>query len=81
MDKSARLSAIMSAVNENTEKSEQAKYGAKMGLETREYSHVIKCCEKLIAIDAQNIILRNEANTLQLEITNEREKEALEAIV
>jgi len=80
MIKEARLSAIMMAVKENEEKKAQALYGAELSLRTGEWAHLISCASKLIAVDAQNIILNNEALQLQKEIEEEREKEILEGI-
>lgn len=76
MDKQARLSAILLAVKENSEKKDQALYGAELSLKTGEWHHMITCANKLIAIDASNILLHNEAKELQIEIENES-KEAL----
>jgi hypothetical protein len=72
VDKQARLSSIMLAINENIGKEAQAFYGAEMALKTREYAHVKRCAEKLIAAQAENIILSNEAKELQIEIETER---------
>lgn len=72
MDKESRLSAITLAINENIEKEAQALYGAEMSIKTREYAHLKLCAEKLIAAQAENIILSNEAKELQLEIEQER---------
>ncbi len=68
MDKTARLSAIMIAINETKEKEEQALYGAELALKTRNYSHLQTCVVKLLAAETQTDALANEAKALQEDI-------------
>ena len=80
MDKHGRLVSITGAVDENKEKEAQALYGVELALKMREWSHALKCVEKLIAIESLNSILNSEAKQLQSEIEQEKEKEILEEI-
>lgn len=71
MDKQARLSSIMSAINELKEKEESALYGAELSIKAREYNQLEKCTNKLLAVMKQKKELLNEAKQLQLEIEQE----------
>lgn len=71
MDKQARLNSIMSAIDELKEKEDQALYGAELSLKTREYNHLFKCSEKLMAVYKQKKALLDEAKELQIEIERE----------
>ena len=77
MDKESRLSTILKQVNENQEIYNQSIYGIELALKTREWFHIKKCCDKLIAVECENIKLSNEAKQLQIEIENERMEELL----
>lgn len=71
MDKQARLSAIMIAINETKEKEEQALYGAELSLKTRSYDWLEKCATKLIAAAKEIESLHIEARHLQESIEEE----------
>ena len=71
MDKTARLSAILTATKELVEKEEQAIYGANLALNTREWSHVLTCAKALVAVQEQRLVLNAEANQLQQQIEDE----------
>lgn len=76
MNRDSRLSSILKAVKENQELSEQAQYGIQLALVTKEWQHLKRCVEKIIAIELLNEDLAIEARSLQEEI----EAEALEVI-
>lgn len=71
MDRAARLSSIMSAINELKEKEDQALYGAEISIKSREYNHLLRCSEKLMAVYKQKKALLDEAKILQIEIESE----------
>lgn len=71
LDKQARLSAIMFSIKDYVAKQESSLYGAEMALQTRDYVHLQRCTEKLIACQAQIQILTNEARDLQDQIESE----------
>lgn len=68
MDREARLAAILKAVKENQELSEQAQYGIQLALVTKEWQHLKRCVEKIIAIELVNEDLSIEAKSLQEDI-------------
>lgn len=68
LDKQSRLAAIMLSIKEYVAKQDQSLYGAEIALRTRDYVHLQRCTEKLIAAEAQLTILTNEARQLQDDI-------------
>ncbi len=77
MDKQARLSAIMMAINEFKQKEEQAAFGADLALKVREYEHLNVCARKLLAAENELNILAAEAKSLQEAIEDESKETIL----
>ncbi len=76
MLKQARLAAILKSIDEYKEKEEQATYGAKISLQSREFEHLKRCSEILILVDHLILELNEEAKDLQIEI----DKEAMDVL-
>lgn len=77
LNKQSRLAAIMLSIKDYVAKQDQSLYGAEISLRTRDYAHLQRCTERLIAGAAQIQILTNEARELQDEIENESKADIL----
>lgn len=77
MNRESRLSAILKAAKENQGHIESASYGVELALASKEWNHVIRCAERVIAIELINKDLFDEAKKLQEEI----DAETLEVIL
>ena len=77
MDNRARLSSILSAIDELKTKEESAIFGATISISAREYNQLEICSTKLMAIYRQKKKLLEESKELQIKIDEENRETIL----